>query len=136
MKRLERLPQTLPHLRATRGLKRSDLSRLAGVSQTQLASYEDGSSSPRLDTLDRILDALEVTDAELLFVLGRDDTAERRAPSVRIPPTATLGPEAQLHLADALYHLGRFMQAAGLELVPRADSSPHREPPPSPEDSP
>lgn len=54
-----RLGKVLRWLRAARGLSRSDLAREAGVTVSQVWSYENGSSSPRLSRLARLMSALE-----------------------------------------------------------------------------
>ena len=48
----------LVELRKEAGLSQRDLARLTGMKQPQIARYETGDKSPRLDTFIRILEAL------------------------------------------------------------------------------
>lgn len=55
-------------IRATKGLSQSDLARLSGVKQGVISDIESGqTSSPRLDTVKKLADALGCTIDELLI---------------------------------------------------------------------
>jgi transcriptional regulator with XRE-family HTH domain len=54
------LGQALTILRVSRGMNRGELGGLASVTPSQLSHYERGLSRPREETLDRILEALNL----------------------------------------------------------------------------
>jgi transcriptional regulator with XRE-family HTH domain len=68
----------LRRARAKAGLSQRELGRRAGVSQTTISLIEDGKTSPRFETLDRLL---EVCGFELELIpragVGVDRTALR-----------------------------------------------------------
>ncbi|MCA1610675.1 MAG: helix-turn-helix domain-containing protein [Thermoanaerobaculia bacterium] len=68
----------LRHARRVAGLTQHALSSRAGVTQASISRIEDGKTSPRLDTLDRLLEACGFT-LELAPRLGQgvDRTAIR-----------------------------------------------------------
>jgi|SRR5450432_2689583 len=47
----------LPYARSKANLSQRELGRRAGVTQASISRIEDGRTSPRLDTLERLLDA-------------------------------------------------------------------------------
>lgn len=59
-RRRHELASTVRALRKERGLSQQDLAKRIGTSQAAIARLELGGSEPRLDTLERIADALEV----------------------------------------------------------------------------
>jgi transcriptional regulator with XRE-family HTH domain len=62
----QRFTANLKYLRRQRGLARAALARKADVGTDTLFRIEAGQRAPRLDTLLKLADALEVDPAELL----------------------------------------------------------------------
>lgn len=117
----DQLPQVLRLLRESRGLSLAQVARRSGLGQHQVKAYEDATHRPRLETLERLLEALEVSDFEFLVA---SQAAPPEAPPDRHEITAALPDhlpaETAAHLAEALRHLGRFLQLAGLQILPFA----------------
>jgi len=59
MFQLEVLGKALRWLREDRGMKQDDVAQVAGITRPMLSAYERGRVQPTLDTLDRLLGALE-----------------------------------------------------------------------------
>ena len=59
MFQLEILGRALRWLREDRGLKQEDVAQIAGITRPMLSAYERGRVQPTLDTLDRLLRALD-----------------------------------------------------------------------------
>jgi DNA-binding XRE family transcriptional regulator len=57
------------------GMSQSELAKKAGVTQAQVANFENGKTIPRADTLLRLSNALNV-NAELLWESDDDDDVE------------------------------------------------------------
>ena len=72
------LDAVLRDLRIERGLTQAELAGRAGVSKSMLSLYERGKQRPQLDTLERLLDALDVGLADLV-------TRLQASPSGHIP---------------------------------------------------
>jgi transcriptional regulator with XRE-family HTH domain len=68
---MERLPETLKQLRESRGLTQARLAGLIAVSPRVYNRWETGAAAPRLDTLVKIADILNVTLDELV---GRSES--------------------------------------------------------------
>jgi transcriptional regulator with XRE-family HTH domain len=69
-----RVGQNIRALREVRGLSLREFARLSGIAAPNLSNFENGHVSPRLETLGRVAQVLNVTVAELVTV--------DRAPSV------------------------------------------------------
>lgn len=65
----EDLPRALRWLRRRRGLTQGDIARVSGVQAAMVSRYETGQAVPRLDTLGRLLEAMEVSPTALGWAL-------------------------------------------------------------------
>ena len=61
------LGPALRRLRLRGGTSQRELGRRAGVTRPMVSSYERGTTLPSLPTLDRLLEALEVSPATLIL---------------------------------------------------------------------
>lgn len=59
-------------LRIQKGMKVAELNRLAGISHGTLPSWKQRGTMPKLEVLDGICDALEISLATLLFDVDAD----------------------------------------------------------------
>lgn len=89
---LDHLPKALRWLRLASGLKQCDVAGTAGVSASMLSGYEKGTRTPSLESLVRILSALDTGLAELEEVMAGfareqagDDDAQTWLPGVKPP---------------------------------------------------
>lgn len=64
----ERLGLTLKVLRELSGLSQAALAQKARLGKSQLSKYESGRELPRLDSLGRLLDALDTTPLQLFYL--------------------------------------------------------------------
>ena len=60
MKAFDRLDRALVLLRTRAGLKQMELAKRAGITPSMISEYESGKKSPHVDTLDKILEVLEL----------------------------------------------------------------------------
>ena len=86
------LGRTLSLLRELRGKSQARVAREAGIGKSQLSKYENGKELPKLDSLEKVLIALEVGYFEFFYTLHLVDRRaadlerwRRRAP-LRAPP--------------------------------------------------
>ena len=61
--------QTLSVLRELRGKSQARLSKDAGIGKSQLSKYENGKELPKLDSLEKVLNALRVSYFEFFYTL-------------------------------------------------------------------
>jgi transcriptional regulator with XRE-family HTH domain len=67
------LGKTLFLLRNLRGKSQAEVARSAGVGKSQLSKYENGKELPRLDSLERVLAALDIGYLEFFQTLALID---------------------------------------------------------------
>jgi len=75
----EQLGPALRLLRERAGLSQTQVARLAGMGKSQLSMYENGKDLPKLDSLARILEVLEVRPLWFFYIvdlLGQPKTRE------------------------------------------------------------
>ena len=85
------LGRTLSLLRELRGKSQARVAREAGIGKSQLSKYENGKELPKLDSLEKVLNALKVGYFEFFYTLylvdrraadlaraGAEDGAEER----------------------------------------------------------
>ena len=65
--------RTLSLLRELRGTSQARLSREAGIGKSQLSKYENGKELPKLDSLEKVLNALKVGYFEFFYTLHMID---------------------------------------------------------------
>jgi transcriptional regulator with XRE-family HTH domain len=63
------LGSALSLLRELRGKSQARLAREAGIGKSQLSKYETGKEMPKLDSLEKVLHALEVGQYEFFYTL-------------------------------------------------------------------
>jgi transcriptional regulator with XRE-family HTH domain len=63
------LGRTLSLLRELRGKSQANVAREAGIGKSQLSKYENGKELPKLDSLEKVLIALEVGYFEFFYTL-------------------------------------------------------------------
>ena len=61
--------RTLSLLRELRGKSQARVSREAGIGKSQLSKYENGKELPKLDSLEKVLNALRVGYFEFFYTL-------------------------------------------------------------------
>lgn len=66
-------------LRELRDLSQADLAREAGLGKSQLSKYENGKELPKLDSLEKALDALGTDPVALFYVVHLLDRVEAGA---------------------------------------------------------
>ena len=99
----ERIGERIRRLRLAAGLSQRQLAKLAGVSQSLIAKIELGLVNPRVETVKRILDALE----KALGGLKAIDVATR--------------PVICVSLSNTLEEAARLMDRYGISQVPVVD---------------
>ena len=74
------LGRTLSLLRELRGKSQARVAREAGIGKSQLSKYENGKELPKLDSLEKVLNALKVGYFEFFYTLYMVD---RRAADLK-----------------------------------------------------
>ena len=59
-------PERLKRIRKSRGLTQSQLGEIIGIATCLVSEYERGTHSPRIDTLEWLCQALNVSSKDLL----------------------------------------------------------------------
>ncbi len=70
------LGRALAHLRQLKGLSQAAVAGRAGIGKSQLSKYEGGRELPKLDSLEKVLRALEVSAHQFFYVFYLFDSAE------------------------------------------------------------
>ena len=86
------LGRTLSLLRELRGKSQALVAREAGIGKSQLSKYENGKELPKLDSLEKVLNALKVGYFEFFYTLYLVD---RRAADL-VPPIGGRGSRSTL----------------------------------------
>lgn len=91
MAMFDNVGRTLSMLRELRGKSQARVSREAGIGKSQLSKYENGKELPKLDSLEKVLNALRVGYLEFFYTLHMVDRraaglAESDARSARVEP--------------------------------------------------
>lgn len=68
----------LRKLRLEKGLTQAELAKKAGVSEISIRKYEDGSRNPKIQTLIKLADALQVSLSELQYGIIPNDTSNTK----------------------------------------------------------
>jgi transcriptional regulator with XRE-family HTH domain len=100
--------------RRTPGLRREEVAQRAGVSTTWYTWLEQGrGGAPSADVLDRLADALALTDTERehLFLL-----AQNRSPEVRHHNTDGVSPQLQ-RVLDAMEHCAAYIKTPEWDVI-------------------
>lgn len=69
----EHLGRALVLLRRLRGMSQGRVARSAGLGKSQLSKYESGQELPKLDSLERILNAMDLACLDLFSALHEID---------------------------------------------------------------
>jgi transcriptional regulator with XRE-family HTH domain len=72
------LGKALVILRELRHMSQRRLARSTHGSTSQLSKYETGKALPKLETIERFLDALDITSLDLFYMMAHIDGWERR----------------------------------------------------------
>jgi len=92
------LGQALALLRGLRGKSQAEVATAARIGKSQVSKYENGVELPKLDSLEKVLRALEVGYFELFYTLhlldGRAATPGKAAPPEPARPRTTEAIEA------------------------------------------
>ena len=98
------LGRTLSLLRELRGKSQARVAREAGIGKSQLSKYENGKELPKLDSLEKVLNALQVGYFEFYYTLHLVDRraadlgrAEERA-AAAYPSAASLAAGDPIYL--------------------------------------
>jgi transcriptional regulator with XRE-family HTH domain len=95
------LGRTLSLLRELRGKSQARVAREAGIGKSQLSKYENGKELPKLDSLEKVLNALQVGYFEFYYTLHLVD--RRAADLGRAEERAGTAHPASLASGDPLY---------------------------------
>lgn len=126
-------------LRTRRNLKQQQVAAAAGITRGMLSAYENGKKHPSIETLDKLLDALDAGLADLDEALSAQRGGERFEPTTPRPippqpvdePPASIEPRVDIYQALGIdyplpvdqEHALRRLVASFLELI----RSKHRE---------
>src|SRR5262245_66080811 len=106
------LGRTLGLLRELRGKSQARVAREAGIGKSQLSKYENGKELPKLDSLEKVLNALGVGHFEFFYTLYLVD--ERAAGLARSDGAqAQTSPPGDGREAEAAGHRGLAGAAGG-----------------------
>lgn len=107
------LGRTLSLLRELRGKSQARVAREAGIGKSQLSKYENGKELPKLDSLEKVLNVLDVGYFEFFYTLylldrraedlirsRRDEPHDGR--EMPVPRNAATAPEEHLYLPPLL----------------------------------
>ena len=72
----QNLGRAIAHLRELKGLSQAAVARRAGIGKSQLSKYEGGRELPKLDSLEKVLRALEVSAHQFFYAFYLFDSAE------------------------------------------------------------
>jgi transcriptional regulator with XRE-family HTH domain len=94
------LGRTLSLLRDLRGLSQAQVAQDAGIGKSQLSKYENGKELPKLDSLEKVLNALSLGHFEFFYTLYLIDQRAAELAVSRPGEVAIPAPEVSL---DSLY---------------------------------
>ena len=99
---------TLSLLRELRGKSQAWLAREAGIGKSQLSKYENGKELPKLDSLEKVLNALKVSYFEFFYTLHLVD---RRATDLTPAKSDAGAPHAEPLYLPPLFSEGNSLMA-------------------------
>ena len=107
------LGKTLSLLRELRGKSQSEVARAAGVGKSQISKYETGRELPKLDSMSRLLEALEIEPFVFFQTLALVDEREAALSGTGSPvvPPAVGIPSIDQALTDLVQGLFRLQRA-------------------------
>jgi transcriptional regulator with XRE-family HTH domain len=100
MAMFDNLGLALSLLRELRGKSQARLSKDAGIGKSQLSKYENGKELPKLDSLEKVLNALKVGYYEFFYTMH---VVDRRAAALAQSDAAGEIPEPGKSRAESLY---------------------------------
>lgn len=105
------LGRTLSLLRELRGKSQARVAREAGIGKSQLSKYENGKELPKLDSLEKVLKALQVGHFEFFYTLYLVD---QRATSLGRggQPAASPSPDEPLYLPSLVLQGSALLSSA------------------------
>lgn len=104
------LGRTLSLLRELRGKSQARVAREAGIGKSQLSKYENGKELPKLDSLEKVLKALQVGHFEFFYTLYLVD--QRAAGLGREVGSTSPSPDEPLYLPALVLEGSALMSAA------------------------
>jgi transcriptional regulator with XRE-family HTH domain len=106
------LGRALRLLREQKGLSQARLARSAGIGKSQLSKYENGRELPRLDSLEKVLNALEADYLGLFHAMAWLDkhgsalvSRELGLVEIQMPVLSVLHPVAEEAFSKAFHSL-------------------------------
>jgi transcriptional regulator with XRE-family HTH domain len=72
----QNLGKALAHVRELKGFSQATVARRARIGKSQLSKYEGGRELPKLDSLEKVLRALEISAHQFFYVFYLFDSAE------------------------------------------------------------
>lgn len=124
------LGRALRVARETKGLSQGDLADRAKVGKSKISKYETGKELPKLDSLQRILEVLELEPYQLFYAMYRLNQGEESVstpldPMVQDPPSAGILPHsteaAFQNLWSALFSTYNAVVTDRMRTVPPSD---------------
>ena len=96
------LGPALARLRDLRGQSQAAVARAAGIGKSQLSKYENGKELPKMDSLERVLAALDMGSLEFFYTLHLMDCEAVRPPrqEERVEDVYTAFERLMGHLLD------------------------------------
>ena len=94
------LGQTLSLLRELRGQSQARVAREAGIGKSQLSKYENGKELPKLDSLEKVLNALDVGYFEFFYT---QFIVDRRAADLERGDSPSARERAENPLGEPLF---------------------------------
>ena len=70
--------ENIKKIRKEKGLMQKELGVLCGMSESQIGAYENGYRSPKLETIKKIANALDISFSELLDMCKSSETSNNQ----------------------------------------------------------
>lgn len=117
------LGKALALLRGLRGKSQAQVAAAAGIGKSQVSKYENGVELPKLDSLEKVLRALEVGHFELFYTLHLiDGSAARPGPGEASPtPPALVAQATDQAFSQLFADLLRLYRSLGDPALGRRD---------------
>ena len=70
--------ENIRNIRKEKGLTQKKLAELCGINEVQIRQYELGKANPKIETISKIADALNVPIGKILIIVNNNKSAEER----------------------------------------------------------
>jgi transcriptional regulator with XRE-family HTH domain len=121
------LGSTLRLLREQAGLSQGELARNAGMGKSQISKYESGKEFPRLESLERLLDALGVEPLTFFYTAHLLKHRTEISPAAILVTTTPLLNDPALESFRSLF--GHFLDSFEILIASRTLEPPQRNDP-------